>query len=163
MVLAGRPGLLPLTGPLRPGCKTLGFVSPFPVTESWGLGTDVVPETLACLEAQERGSRALWNVRIQLWRWKISAQPVALRWMAEEAVNHLQAGRAACGPLWPEERAVGGPWGAHCPNARLGAGNSGSQSEGQWALGTCISRALVGWKGNVVVMTCPEMYRLTQG
>lgn len=36
--------MLPLTGPLRPGCKTPGFVSPFPVTESWGLGTDVVPE-----------------------------------------------------------------------------------------------------------------------
>lgn len=36
--------MLPLTGPLRPGCKTPGFVSPFPVTESWGLGTDVLPE-----------------------------------------------------------------------------------------------------------------------
>lgn len=41
--------MLPLTGPLRPGCKTLGFVSLFPATESWGLGTDVVLESLACL------------------------------------------------------------------------------------------------------------------
>lgn len=54
---------------------------------------------------------------------------MALRWVAEEAVNHPQAGRAAFGPLWPEERAVGGPRGAHCPNARLGTGNSESQSE----------------------------------
>lgn len=93
---------------------------------------------------------------------KISTRPVALRGVAEEAVNHPQAGRAAFGPLWPEERAVGGPWGAHSPNARLEAGNSESQSEGQWALGTCVSRPLVGWKGNIVVMTCPRMYRLTQ-
>lgn len=45
--------LAPLTGPLRPGCKTLGFVSlslsPFPVTEGWSLGTDAAPETPACL------------------------------------------------------------------------------------------------------------------
>lgn len=49
---------------------------------------------------------------------------MALGWVVEEVVNHPQAGRAAFFPLWPEERAVGGPRGAHCPNARLGAGNS---------------------------------------
>lgn len=56
--------------------------------------------------------------------------------MAEEAVNLPQAARVAFGPLWPQQRAVGGPWGAHCPNARLGAGSSETQSEGQGALGT---------------------------
>lgn len=78
----------------------------------------------------------------------------------EEALNHPQAGRAACGPLWPEDRAVGGPWGAHCPNARLGHRDHGMEPEtqrvrveGHWALGTCISRPLVGWEGDVVVLT----------
>jgi hypothetical protein len=47
--------LLPLTGPLRPGCKTLGLVSPSSVTESRVLGTDVWPGSLACLCIWERG------------------------------------------------------------------------------------------------------------
>lgn len=87
--------------------------------------------------------------------------------VAEEAVNHPQAGRAAFGPLWPEDRAVGGPWGAPCPNARLGHHDHCMEPEtqrvrveGQWALGICSSRLLVGCEGDGVVMTRPG---LTQG
>lgn len=66
---------------------------------------------------RKRGSLECLNsaVRVENICWVCGLERVP-----EEALNHPQAGRAACGPLWPEDRAVGGPWGAHCPNARLG-------------------------------------------